>query len=127
MSSANHTVDRPWGPFEYDDSSRYPSGRSGSTPSMYKGFRLAGAISNPDSDNDGIPDASDNCPSVSNADQGNTDGDGWGDEDPAVGVEAGTDCDDSDAELDPSDADGDGYSICDDDCDDVGSVHRTEG
>ena len=33
----------------------------------------------PDSDGDGVPDGSDNCPSVANADQTNTDGDGEGD------------------------------------------------
>jgi len=32
----------------------------------------------PDADMDGIPDSTDNCPSVSNADQLNTDGDGMG-------------------------------------------------
>lgn len=33
----------------------------------------------PDSDGDGVPDSSDNCPTVSNDDQGNRDGDGTGD------------------------------------------------
>ncbi|DAC55634.1 MAG TPA: hypothetical protein D7I11_02735, partial [Candidatus Poseidoniales archaeon] len=32
-----------------------------------------------DTDNDGVPDVSDNCPSVSNPLQGNTDGDAQGD------------------------------------------------
>ena len=33
----------------------------------------------PDADGDGVPDASDNCPSTANADQADTDGDGQGD------------------------------------------------
>jgi hypothetical protein len=55
------------------------------------------------------------------------DGDGWGD--PASGATActqpagtiadGTDCDDTDPALNQDDADADGYSTCDDDCDDA--------
>ncbi|HET9852960.1 MAG TPA: hypothetical protein VFP56_10695 [Candidatus Limnocylindrales bacterium] len=37
------------------------------------------APSAPDGDSDGIPDSSDNCPTVANADQTNTDGDALGD------------------------------------------------
>jgi len=33
----------------------------------------------PDSDGDGVPDSSDNCPNVSNPDQKDSDGDGFGD------------------------------------------------
>ena len=46
------------------------------------------------------------------------DGDGYGDEWAVAPLDAGTDCDDSDATLEPSDSDGDGYSTCDGDCDD---------
>ncbi|MCP9493516.1 MAG: thrombospondin type 3 repeat-containing protein [Pyrinomonadaceae bacterium MAG19_C2-C3] len=48
-----------------------------------------------DADGDGIPDASDNCPNVSNADQANTDGDSEGD---ACDAD-----DDNDTVLDASD------------------------
>jgi hypothetical protein len=41
------------------------------------------------------------------------DGDGWGD-----ARKGGTDCDDFDSALSPEDADGDGYTLCDADCDD---------
>jgi hypothetical protein len=44
-----------------------------STPVAVSGFGL-----DVDQDNDGIQDASDNCPAVSNADQANTDGDSQG-------------------------------------------------
>ncbi len=40
---------------------------------------LAGAVSEPDADGDGVPDAGDNCPGVPNPDQADRDGDGLGD------------------------------------------------
>jgi hypothetical protein len=46
------------------------------------------------------------------------DGDGYGDEFAASPLDAGTDCDDSDAFFESADADNDGYSTCDGDCDD---------
>jgi hypothetical protein len=39
----------------------------------------ADTVPQPDADGDGVPDSSDNCPSVSNADQTDSDGDGLGD------------------------------------------------
>lgn len=72
-----------------------------------------------DTDSDGIPDSTDNCPAVSNANQKDTDGDGQGD--------ACDNDDDNDTILDPSDncplnwntnqadADNDGIgNVCDD-------------
>ena len=46
------------------------------------------------------------------------DDDGWGDDNPVSGVNAGTDCDDADSTLNMDDADDDGAGTCDDDCDD---------
>ncbi|MEC7983537.1 MAG: putative metal-binding motif-containing protein, partial [Myxococcota bacterium] len=46
------------------------------------------------------------------------DQDGWGAQIPPNGIEAGTDCDDSDARLSHTDLDGDGFSSCNNDCDD---------
>jgi uncharacterized repeat protein (TIGR03803 family) len=42
-------------------------------------YRLVPGAPNPDADGDGYPDASDNCPAVSNPDQTDTDGDGQAD------------------------------------------------
>ncbi|MFN8392876.1 MAG: thrombospondin type 3 repeat-containing protein [Bdellovibrionota bacterium] len=69
-----------------------------------------------DSDGDGIPDSSDNCPSVSNANQLNTDGDSQGDvcdnDDDNDGIADGSDCAPLDAAkwrtVAYSDPDGDG-------------------
>ena len=47
------------------------------------------------------------------------DGDGYGEMTPVVGVDVGTDCDDTDVELNYGDLDGDGLSSCDGDCDDT--------
>ncbi len=60
-----------------------------------------------DTDSDGVPDASDNCPSVANANQTDTDGDGVGDA-----------CDNctSEANADQADADGDGIGDTCDNC-----------
>lgn len=52
---------------------------------MGSGFEVSSGVRwtldfvSPDSDNDGIPDATDNCPQASNADQADADGDGIGD------------------------------------------------
>ena len=56
-----------------------------------------------DVDGDGVPDATDNCPEVANADQGNEDGDALGDA-----------CDPCPPDADNTDADGDGVGdACD--------------
>ena len=59
----------------------------------------------PDADNDGIPDATDNCPSLANPDQADLDNDGEGDVcDPdkdGDGFNAGIDCNDFDAAINP--------------------------
>lgn len=55
----------------------------------------AGTVAPPDGDGDGVPDATDNCPTAANADQANADGDALGDAcdsnsyAPAVGTRAG--------------------------------------
>jgi len=46
------------------------------------------------------------------------DGDGWGDKTPPTGVAAGTDCDDTDPNMNNDDVDGDGLGACAGDCDD---------
>ena len=51
------------------------------------------------------------------------DGDGYGTDSPTGVVLAGSDCDDTDASLDSSDNDGDGFSTCTGDCDDTDSTH----
>ena len=50
------------------------------------------------------------------------DGDGYGDENAVSPLEAGTDCDDNDATLESADVDSDGYSTCEEDCDDSDST-----
>ncbi|MGD8299294.1 MAG: thrombospondin type 3 repeat-containing protein, partial [Nitrosopumilaceae archaeon] len=62
-----------------------------------------------DADNDGIPDADDNCPNVANPDQADTDGDGIGD---ACEV--------------PSDADNDGIPDADDNCPNVANPDQAD-
>jgi hypothetical protein len=81
--------------------------------------RQVGALVSGDADGDGVPDASDNCPSVSNPGQADGDGDGVGDV-----------CDNcpSTANADQLDADGDGTGdACDSgDSDGDGLADSTE-
>ena len=76
----------------------------------------------PDADGDGIPDADDNCPDASNADQADADGDGVGDVCDTDGDNDGV-ADDTDncptvSNPDQADADGDGVGdACDTDGD----------
>ncbi len=51
----------------------FPSGADGWVDEIYLDL-----IPPPDADNDGVPDASDNCPNVANADQADNDADGIG-------------------------------------------------
>lgn len=74
----------------------------------------------PDADGDGIANATDNCPDVSNADQKDTDADGAGDacdtDDDGDGVADATDNCPLVSNADQADADGDGIgAACDDD------------
>ena len=46
------------------------------------------------------------------------DNDGYGDENVSGTIVPGTDCDDLLVQIYPLDSDGDGYTICDDDCND---------
>ena len=52
------------------------------------------------------------------------DGDGYGDQQVLPPVIAGTDCDDAQYELNPTDVDGDGFSTCDGDCDDTNPYYE---
>jgi FG-GAP repeat protein/thrombospondin type 3 repeat protein len=75
-----------------------------------------------DADGDGVPDDSDNCPTVANADQGDADGDGLGNacdpDDDNDGVEDGPDNCDLTQNPDQRDTDGDGQGdACDPDDD----------
>ena len=75
-----------------------------------------------DSDGDGVPDSVDNCPLVPNADQTDTDGDGFGDacdaDDDGDGVDDGVDNCPLVPNADQTDTDGDGFGdACDADDD----------
>jgi parallel beta-helix repeat protein len=70
-------------------------------------FPSSGGSTTPtDTDNDGVPDASDNCPDVPNSGQGDSDGDGIGNR-----------CDDG--STTPTDTDNDGVPDASDNCPDV--------
>jgi formylglycine-generating enzyme len=78
------------------------SGRWGNNPSlakMYYGFRV---VELPDTDGDGVNDASDNCPITPNIDQIDADGDGFGDA-----------CDNCPTAPNADQADGDGDTVGD--------------
>lgn len=72
--------------------------------SLYIKSTVTSGSVNVDTDGDGSPDASDNCPSVANADQLDSDGDGVGDACDACPYDAG------------NDADGDGICADSDNC-----------
>ncbi|MGI5860855.1 MAG: thrombospondin type 3 repeat-containing protein [Myxococcales bacterium] len=63
-----------------------------------------------DSDGDGVADGADNCPTVPNADQADTDADGLGDA----------------CEAAPSDRDGDGVADSDDNCPDAANADQAD-
>ena len=66
---------------------RAPSFWTGQRDTDNDGTGDACDVAEPDGDGDGVPDASDNCPAVANADQEDSDGDGIGDEcDPSFDV-----------------------------------------
>ncbi len=84
-----------------------------------------------DMDCDGVPDGSDNCPDVVNPDQKDQDLDGFGtacecnDYEPAIYPGAPEICDGRDSDCngvipaDEADDDGDGYGVCEGDCNDL--------
>jgi hypothetical protein len=77
-----------------------------------------------DADGEGVPDSCDNCPGVANADQGDSDYDGWGDacdpclQDPDNDTDGDSLCAGQDAcPFDPdNDGDGDGRCAIEDSC-----------
>jgi hypothetical protein len=112
---------------------------------FFDGRMLDGAIGIntplPDSDNDGIPDACDNCPSDSNPNQEDADIDGWGDacdncpnnsnpmQEDADSDDVGDLCDNCPGDANPGqgDLDGDGAGdICDEDADGDGFSNNKE-
>ena len=68
-----------------------------------------------DADNDGVPDANDNCPNVSNPDQTDTDGDGTGDA-----------CDTTPGGGGGTDTDGDGINDADDNCPNTSNANQLD-
>lgn len=100
-----------------------PTGVAGST--VYTGVAAAG-----DMDGDGVPDASDNCPTVfnpvrpmDNGMQPDADGDGVGDPcDPCPRDANSTTC----TGFDPNDTDGDGVPNATDNCPDVANPDQTD-
>jgi len=82
------------------------------------GMVVSGCCTPPvDSDGDTVPDASDNCPNVANADQADADGDGVGDV-----------CDNCPnvANADQADADGDGVGDVCDNCPNVANADQAD-
>ncbi|TAM23255.1 MAG: hypothetical protein EPN60_15485, partial [Nevskiaceae bacterium] len=65
-----------------------------------------------DGDQDGVPDSSDNCPSVANADQADSDGDGLGDA--------------CDSVAPPPDGDGDGVADSGDNCPSIANADQAD-
>jgi len=84
----------------------------------------------PDADNDGVGDPCDNCPSVANADQQNTDGDSLGDVcDPDMdndGVPNASDNCPLIANSDQADPDADGKGTACDNCPTVANASQTD-
>lgn len=91
------------------------------------GIYRANPVTGPDGDNDGVPDATDNCPSVANANQADTDHDGVGDAcdgcpgDPNKTAPGVCDCGIAD-----TDSDGDGIADCVDNCPGVANASQAD-
>lgn len=77
----------------------YSGSSDGTTPVAYVDNFYAQSTTATDTDNDGVPDCIDNCPTVANPEQVDADHDGYG---------AACDCNDSDSTIHPG-----GIEICD--------------
>jgi hypothetical protein len=124
-----HTFEVVWTAALSPAGANDPSSITGSSPKVTYTLTVSSPPS--DTDGDGIPDASDNCPTVANADQADLDGDGVGDAcDPDIdgdGVANGADNCPSVANAGQADLDGDGVGdACDPDVDGDGVANGSD-
>ncbi|MDP9299430.1 MAG: thrombospondin type 3 repeat-containing protein [Actinomycetota bacterium] len=120
MSNISFSAPNVAGPYSYtvkwsDTVETCVSGTSGDCLSGADAFTIDLTVTAPavtDSDGDGVPDSTDNCPSVANANQTDTDGDGIGDA--------------CDSTPNGPDADGDGVPDSTDNCPNAANANQTD-